>query len=250
MKSKKTSKPIVENLDWSYSALIAVPEELSRYKKLTHLRLDHNNLETVPWEVFMSLEDLKRLNLSFNRLSALPEFLEDWKSIDTLDVSFNKIASIPVCHYQFFYRFVRVARLYRGPTFPVPAFDEICPTEALHKKYGRQLPDYVEWEWTYPRAGQGPGYISGLVRVQEEEYYDRRDSPTPRLLLEGNPICTHLPQWHTRRLVLAHRVLGKEIQSSSEDSSKEGRRGYRRGSWSAAQARAAHERPDTKIFKR
>jgi hypothetical protein len=201
---QKVSKKVVETLDWSYASLLAVPDELPRYKRLINLRLDNNNLENIPWEIFMGLEDLETVNLAANKISTLPEILEHWKSIQVLDLSFNKIVSVPVCLYTFFFRFDLVVRLHRGPDSRrgIPEFNCDWGVKDLRTKYGRKLPEEIEWKWSFedwPESRQ----TSGMVKVSEEHFI-QRDTQTCRLRLEGNPIADRLPA-----------ILGKQPEWAS-----------------------------------
>ena len=168
----------------------------------------------------MSLEELELLNLSGNCISALPEFLENWKSIKTLDVSFNRISSIPICFHLFFYRFERVVPLHCGPNHKkgIPGFNAECPTKELHRKYGRTIPDQIEFRWSYDIASYIDteiSYTTGMVNVGKE-YWRRSDASISRLRLEGNPIVDQLPVLTGKREEWSELILSWETADAEE----------------------------------
>ncbi|KAI5606724.1 leucine-rich repeat, immunoglobulin-like domain and transmembrane domain-containing protein 2 precursor [Silurus asotus] len=62
---------------------------------LTELRLEGNNLRTVPWTAFQETPKLKILDLKHNRLDVLPEFaLRHLPMLTYLDLSFNQLTVI------------------------------------------------------------------------------------------------------------------------------------------------------------
>ncbi len=59
-------------VDFSYNQLSATPEELERAKSLLVLNLNHNNITSIPHQLFINLTDLIYLNISDNKLDSLP----------------------------------------------------------------------------------------------------------------------------------------------------------------------------------
>lgn len=56
---------------------------------LQDLSIAQNRLETIYMDAFAELKTLKRLNLSYNRLESLNEFVLDNLSVEVLDLSGN-----------------------------------------------------------------------------------------------------------------------------------------------------------------
>ena len=55
-------------LDLSHNQMKEIPEELEYTQQLLLLNLSHNLIESIPNQLFVSLCDLKHLDLSFNKL--------------------------------------------------------------------------------------------------------------------------------------------------------------------------------------
>ncbi|OHS98195.1 leucine-rich repeat-containing protein [Tritrichomonas foetus] len=68
-------------------------ESLLSYPILKNLDLSYNHITEIPKEL-LEIKTLKRLNLSHNQLSILPQIDND--TLSNLDISFNKLTTIPV----------------------------------------------------------------------------------------------------------------------------------------------------------
>merc|ERR1711974_371471 len=65
-------------------------------KTLTKLNLCHNELTELPENIFVTLQHLKHLDLSFNRLKKLHEFtFRGLDSLETLKLGNNKLTTLP-----------------------------------------------------------------------------------------------------------------------------------------------------------
>lgn len=62
-------------------------------KKLTEISITHCDLDEVS-EEFIIFESLKKLDLSFNRITEIPDIIRRFGSIETLAISHNKISDI------------------------------------------------------------------------------------------------------------------------------------------------------------
>eukprot|EP01105_Mastigella_eilhardi_P007644 TRINITY_DN1916_c0_g1_i1.p1 TRINITY_DN1916_c0_g1~~TRINITY_DN1916_c0_g1_i1.p1 ORF type:complete len:1004 (+),score=298.73 TRINITY_DN1916_c0_g1_i1:31-3012(+) len=86
--------PAVASLDLAHNRITDLPQELESQTDLKRLLLSHNSITTFP-SVLCKLH-LTVLDLSFNRLSGnLTEAIGDLTSLTSLNLSFNKITSLP-----------------------------------------------------------------------------------------------------------------------------------------------------------
>ncbi|CAB4054904.1 unnamed protein product [Lepeophtheirus salmonis] len=74
---------------WIYriTKLSSVPEGISNCKSLLVLNMSHNQLETIPSSVLMSLTDLLYFDVSHNDLDTLPPQLRRLANLQTLDLN-------------------------------------------------------------------------------------------------------------------------------------------------------------------
>jgi hypothetical protein len=78
---------IIDSLDLSGQNLREIPDYSERFKNLKHLNLSYNQLSKIPdWILALKL---KTLNLSHNKLIEIPNFQN--AEIDNLNLSFNEI---------------------------------------------------------------------------------------------------------------------------------------------------------------
>eukprot|EP00037_Helgoeca_nana_P029872 m.362697 g.362697 ORF g.362697 m.362697 type:complete len:243 (+) comp28065_c4_seq1:159-887(+) len=85
----------LKTLDLERNVLVDIPD-LSALAKLETLNLRHNRLATVPRSIF-GLKSLKTLNLSANRLAGVPpEGFGQLQKLRVLDLSDNRIQALPV----------------------------------------------------------------------------------------------------------------------------------------------------------
>ncbi|XP_033631198.1 protein flightless-1 homolog [Asterias rubens] len=82
-------------VDFSYNQLSATPEELERAKSLLVLNLNHNNITSIPQQLFINLTDLIYLNISDNKLDSLPPQMRRLGNLQTLILNNN-----PLLHAQ------------------------------------------------------------------------------------------------------------------------------------------------------
>lgn len=75
--------------------LTSVPLEFCLLANIQDLRLSQNNLHALPKNLFSELKNLRRLDLSRNRLTEFPRELARCKNLNYLDLSFNKIKYVP-----------------------------------------------------------------------------------------------------------------------------------------------------------
>lgn len=96
------------NTDWSAMNLEVHPQSFSGLNEMRKIELSHNNIWSVPNEVFCSMHTLKELNLTHNRLTDVSQLsFSDWgegpkapgktcnAALETLDLSHNDITTLP-----------------------------------------------------------------------------------------------------------------------------------------------------------
>ncbi|KAK2945934.1 putative leucine-rich repeat domain-containing protein [Blattamonas nauphoetae] len=93
---------------WSLSPLIRLsldmneldsfPEILLKMPYIQTLTLAHNTLTQIPRDLFLSLQALTRIDVSFNEISSVSPFLipAEFKGAVFIDLSHNKISSLPI----------------------------------------------------------------------------------------------------------------------------------------------------------
>jgi Leucine-rich repeat (LRR) protein len=87
-------------LDLSFQQLVGIPEWVYSISGLKELNLQNNEISNVDGLALLkSLPSLTQLNISNNKLTAVPSQLADLPNLVCLDVSSNKIPSLP---YSFF----------------------------------------------------------------------------------------------------------------------------------------------------
>lgn len=84
----------VENLRLTSKKLENLPEKLKEFKDLKSLNISKNNLQTLDKEILTSLPNLKKINLSDNPISELPEWLADL-NLEKLNLNGTNIKEIP-----------------------------------------------------------------------------------------------------------------------------------------------------------
>ncbi|KAF9241802.1 hypothetical protein BU15DRAFT_60701 [Melanogaster broomeanus] len=67
---------------------------LDRIPELTHLRVQNNRMEELPW-YFPRLKKLKCLNISNNKFNHVPSVICEMPALVDLDISFNMITELP-----------------------------------------------------------------------------------------------------------------------------------------------------------
>lgn len=82
-------------LDLSCNSLKEVPEGLEHSKSLLSLNLSHNQIELIPNQLFVYVNDLLFLDLSSNRLESLPPQTRRLVNLQTLNLADN-----PLGHFQ------------------------------------------------------------------------------------------------------------------------------------------------------
>lgn len=85
--------PIIDYMNLDRNELETFPSELVGLVGLKWLRLNDNNLTSIP--DLSALKSLRRIYLRGNRLDSVPETLKDLPSLTDVDLSFNPIAEIP-----------------------------------------------------------------------------------------------------------------------------------------------------------
>ena len=88
--------------DLSGCKLIQVPDALyfmieERNIEVTACNLSSNVIKKIPPKLPSKFSLITDLNLSFNKLSALPEEVSKWSQLETADISNNKFDSLPAC---------------------------------------------------------------------------------------------------------------------------------------------------------
>eukprot|EP00794_Sanderia_malayensis_P009080 gene9080-10049_t len=81
-----------ENISSSFSPADALPS--SRYLKVTHLLLDHNDLKTLPSEI-SEMKELRKLSAIGNQLLCLPESIGELRNLIELSVDENDLSFFP-----------------------------------------------------------------------------------------------------------------------------------------------------------
>lgn len=180
----RSSAPNKDRLDLSYSFLTLVPSEIARFRHLRTLRLDHNDIVTPEWKLLMSIETLREVDLSQNRIRELPVELASWHCIQLLDVSYNHIESCPSYLWPFFWLPVYARSLMDPLTGQVHEHDPANDLE-LERKYGRdKIPAVVRWHISNLCGGH-PGSIP--LRVSEPRWrFAELTDKQPRIKLAGN----------------------------------------------------------------
>ena len=202
-----------DSIDLSHQALQTFPSEVLRLHHLQTLRLDNNALDEVPWSSLMALKSLTRLNLSYNKLKALPVMLANWHTIKVLDVSHNCIETFSKDLWP----------LLRQPQFIIPLpptnLVSVPITKALVERYGTKLPhmmrlnryvftsnpglhgvpqvvieDQVDEAMPLITLALSRPYRPAVMLVHPGEgYWQFAVIPTPRIRFEGNPVLEKVP---------------------------------------------------------
>ncbi|XP_063682429.1 protein flightless-1 homolog isoform X2 [Bolinopsis microptera] len=73
-----------------------IPSEFDKLASLTEIDLSYNKLTRVPEPVYR-LENLKRANFSHNEISEMSSLTECWTELITLNLTENKLKDIPAC---------------------------------------------------------------------------------------------------------------------------------------------------------
>lgn len=83
-------------LEFPKPSLKKFPEFILNFKKLTHLSLRTNLLDSIPPSI-SSLSNLKELDLCDNNLSTLPHSMENLENLTHLNIAWNNFRKIPEC---------------------------------------------------------------------------------------------------------------------------------------------------------
>jgi len=75
--------------------LAAVPEAVFALTKLQVLDVSHNQIETLPDGIGLSLKALRQLHASSNRLAALPSSLAELSQLFVLALQSNRLGGVP-----------------------------------------------------------------------------------------------------------------------------------------------------------
>lgn len=99
--NKDTSTPQAEipkpqtSVDLSYRLLSKVDPQIFNNTTTEELNLSHNNLTgALPAEI-KKLKNLKKLDISYNRMTGLPAELGQLFNLESLDVSHNQLTGLP-----------------------------------------------------------------------------------------------------------------------------------------------------------
>jgi internalin A len=84
----------LEVLKLDHNQLITIPESISKLQKLTVLDLSKNQLTTVP-ESISKLQKLISLNLSNNKFTTVPESISKLQNLTALNLSKNQLTTVP-----------------------------------------------------------------------------------------------------------------------------------------------------------
>ena len=88
--------PSTTSIDLTRSSLVAIPDELLRFRGLRELYLEGNRLIQLPPELFRALPDLAHLDLRNNRLISIPTSVMDHPSLRTILLQNNQLSSLPI----------------------------------------------------------------------------------------------------------------------------------------------------------
>ena len=89
----------LSSLDLRSNKIQYVPQELTKLNQLNELILSKNEIKDLPNSLFLSssklCHSLRSLNVSSNKLTYLPKDFCNLKTLQTLDISFNQIKALP-----------------------------------------------------------------------------------------------------------------------------------------------------------
>jgi len=85
----------LQNLNISNNQITSLPVSLSKLDRLQFLNVSKNELKTVPSSVIASLTELRKLDLSDNKLAALPYNISKLTSLKSLRLHSNRIVCLP-----------------------------------------------------------------------------------------------------------------------------------------------------------
>ena len=88
--------PSTTSIDLTRSSLVAIPDELLRFRGLRELYLEGNRLVQLPPDLFRALPDLTHLDLRNNRLISIPTAVIDHPSLKTILLQNNQLSSLPI----------------------------------------------------------------------------------------------------------------------------------------------------------
>ena len=81
--------------DLSYKNLNKIQPEFFNDSSIKELNLSHNNLTgALPAEI-RKLTELKKLDISYNKMTGLPAELGQLSNLESLDVSYNQLTGLP-----------------------------------------------------------------------------------------------------------------------------------------------------------
>ncbi|KAG5896130.1 hypothetical protein JTB14_011875 [Gonioctena quinquepunctata] len=126
------------SLDLSINRLRNISQDLKNFKNLKYLNMSHNQIETLGHSEFESMENLERLDLTFN-------LLRDWKDIHSeaftslgklvfLDMSNNPLRGIPQFSKHFHINSLEILKLNNCSmeSISVSAFSDSQSLKELH----------------------------------------------------------------------------------------------------------------------
>lgn len=77
----------------SHVGLTKIPKSFKMLEELEDLTISHSNLKNI--QNITSVKNLKKLNLSFNKIEKIPENINDLNNLEELDLSWNKLNHLP-----------------------------------------------------------------------------------------------------------------------------------------------------------
>lgn len=92
--SNPQSTEDIENIDLPNANLVAIPPEISLFRKLLTLDLRNNRLTSLPPEIWR-LNELTDLDLENNALTSLPQGIDNLKNVKIIYLSGNLLTSLP-----------------------------------------------------------------------------------------------------------------------------------------------------------
>lgn len=158
-------------LDLSYNCIVSIPDEINELSQLTTLNLSYNSIVEFP---VLRLDKLSVLNLSGNKLTAIPEFIKEEKyNVSDLILSENAIEVIPE-YLNFISGTLKVLNLEKNAIKELPKFLSTLPKlkdlllkgnptadkrllKLINQCGTKQIVDYVKQHGSVNGGGGGGG---------------------------------------------------------------------------------------------